>query len=83
MEVSWQVTGIRQDAYANKHRSPVEEIKPEEERGYYLNPDAFDQPKEKGILYKQLKENLEKQQQELPQPLKNSEKVRNSRGNNN
>ena len=28
MKVSWQVTGIRQDAYAKEHRIPVEEDKP-------------------------------------------------------
>ncbi len=33
VEVSWQVTGIRQDAYANAHRIPVEEDKPKAERG--------------------------------------------------
>jgi hypothetical protein len=31
--VSWQVTGIRQDAYANEHRIKVEEDKPGAERG--------------------------------------------------
>ena len=36
MEVSWQVTGIRQDAYANAHRIQVEEDKPTHERGKYL-----------------------------------------------
>jgi trimeric autotransporter adhesin len=49
VEVSWQVTGIRQDAYANKHRIPVEEAKPERERGYYLHPQVFDQPEEKSL----------------------------------
>jgi len=49
VEVSWQVTGIRQDAYANKHRIPVEEDKPERERGYYLHPQVFDQPEEKSV----------------------------------
>ena len=49
MKVSWQVTGIRQDGYANKHRIPVEEDKPERERGYYLHPDVFNQPEERGI----------------------------------
>jgi len=29
VEVSWQVTGIRHDAYANQHRIQVEEAKPE------------------------------------------------------
>ncbi len=42
MKISWQVTGVRQDAYANAHRIPVEEEKPASERGSYLHPDAFD-----------------------------------------
>jgi hypothetical protein len=49
VKVSWQVTGIRQDAYANKHRLRVEEEKPERERGYFIHPDAFDQPEEKSL----------------------------------
>jgi hypothetical protein len=49
VEVSWQVTGIRRDAYANAHRIPVEEDKPVAERGYYLHPELFGAPKAKGI----------------------------------
>src|SRR5215467_12042457 len=49
IDVSRQVTGIRQDAYANKHRIPVEETKPEIERGSYLHPDVFDQPDERNV----------------------------------
>jgi hypothetical protein len=49
VKVSWQVTGIRQDAYANKHRIPVEEEKSQQERGHYLHPDVFNQTKERGI----------------------------------
>jgi len=49
MKVSWQVTGIRQDAYANAHRIKVEEDKPEKERGYYLHPGVFNQPEEKSV----------------------------------
>ncbi len=41
LKVSWQVTGVRQDAYANAHRIPVEEDKPRPERGTYLHPEAF------------------------------------------
>jgi hypothetical protein len=41
VKVSWQVTGIRHDAYANVHRVPVEEEKPEQERGKYLHPEVF------------------------------------------
>ena len=38
MKVSWHVTGIRKDPWANAHRIQVEEDKPEKERGYYLYP---------------------------------------------
>jgi cytoskeletal protein CcmA (bactofilin family) len=49
MKVSWQVTGIRQDASAKAHRLPVEEEKPEAERGLYLHPEDYGQPKTRGI----------------------------------
>jgi hypothetical protein len=51
MEVSWQVTGIRKDVYAEKYRVPVEEDKPAEERGKYLFPEFYGQSKEMGIHY--------------------------------
>ncbi len=52
LKVSWQVTGIRQDAWANAHRIPVEELKPEEERGTYLHPELFGAPKEAGLSWR-------------------------------
>jgi hypothetical protein len=42
VKVSWQITGIRQDAYAKSHRIQVNEVKPPTERGRYLHPDVFD-----------------------------------------
>lgn len=51
MKVSWQVTGIRKDPWANANRIQVEEDKPAKERGYYLYPDLYDQPEEKGISH--------------------------------
>ncbi len=48
-KVSWQVTGIRQDAWANAHRIPVEVEKPAREQGFYLHPELFGQPAEKSI----------------------------------
>ena len=45
-EVSWQVTGIRQDAFARAHRIPVEETKSEQEKGKYLNPELFGKSEE-------------------------------------
>ena len=49
MKVSWQVTGIRQDAWANQNRIKVEESKSERERGYYLHPEAFGKDEERGV----------------------------------
>jgi len=48
--VSWQVTGIRKDAFAEHHRIPVEEEKGLTERGRYLHPEEFGQPLNKGII---------------------------------
>jgi len=41
MKVSWQVTGVRQDAYAKANRIQVEEDKSPEQRGTYLHPECF------------------------------------------
>jgi hypothetical protein len=38
VKVSWQVTGIREDAYAKAHRIPVVEEKTGDERGQLLTP---------------------------------------------
>jgi hypothetical protein len=43
LEVSWQVTGIRQDAFANAHRIPVEQDKPHP--GTYLHPQELGIPR--------------------------------------
>ena len=51
VKVSWQVTGIRQDAWANAHRIPVEQQKPALERGFYLHPELYGAPEEKGVLW--------------------------------
>jgi hypothetical protein len=49
IEVSWQVTGIRHDPYAEQYRIPVEQDKPSNERGYYLEPELYGQPSSKAI----------------------------------
>jgi hypothetical protein len=51
VKVSWQVTGIRRDPYAEEHRIPVEEDKPAEERGKYLQPGAYGLPADRGVDY--------------------------------
>jgi len=49
VRVSWQVTGIRQDAWANAHRIPVEASKAPADQGFYLHPELFGAPIEKSI----------------------------------
>ena len=51
MKVSWQVTGIRKDPWANANRIRVEEDKPAKELGHYLHSDLYGQPEEKGISH--------------------------------
>jgi hypothetical protein len=51
LKVSWQITGIRKDPWANIHRIQVEEEKSDKERGHYLYPDLYNQPVENGISH--------------------------------
>ncbi len=51
VEVSWQVTGIRHDRYANANRIKVVLPKPRAERGKYLHPELYDKPKSEAIGY--------------------------------
>ena len=41
VRISWQVTGVRNDAYAKHNRIPIEETKTSEMRGTYLYPEGF------------------------------------------
>lgn len=83
-KVSWQVTGIRQDPYAEQNPIIVEEQKPADERGTYLHPDAYGQPEERGLDHqlqqedeKPLPETNENQTQESdPETEKLQESVR-------
>ena len=50
-KVSWQVTGVRHDAYADAHRIQVEVEKPPQEQGRYLHPELFGAPAEQAIGY--------------------------------
>jgi hypothetical protein len=68
VEVSWQVTGVRQDAYAQAHPLVVEEEKPARLQGFYIHPELHGAPPEKQIewarhpeLMKWLKEQRERQ----------------------
>ena len=65
MKVSWQITGIHKDPWANANRIKVEEDKSAEEQGYYLCPDLYGEAAEKGIsplLFPQEEDKRKKQE---------------------
>ena len=49
-EVSWQVTGIRKDPFANKYRIITEVEKEAEAKGHYLHPDVYNKAGEAGTM---------------------------------
>jgi len=51
VKVSWQVTGIRHDPFADQNRISVEENKPSGESGMYLYPQGYGKPNAQGIGY--------------------------------
>lgn len=48
-KVSWQVTGIRQDAYARQNRIPVEQEKSAADKGRYRVPEVFGKSKDQSV----------------------------------
>ena len=49
VEVSWQVTGVRRDPYAQQHPIEVEQAKPAKHQGMYFYPELYGQPNSKMI----------------------------------
>jgi len=71
VKVSWQVTGIRQDAWANAHRIPVEEEKNARERGHYIHPELYGASEEAGIqwaLHPEMMKRMKEMRQEQSSP---------------
>ncbi|MDA3886757.1 MAG: hypothetical protein PF638_14290 [Candidatus Delongbacteria bacterium] len=57
MKVSWMVTGIRKDKFAEANRIPIEEDKADEDKGYYLHPSAFGKSTKRSIDEKNREKN--------------------------
>ena len=83
------MTGIRQDAWEKAHPMIVEAPKPPIERGYYVNPELYGVPPEKGMdwahmpyVMKRLKDMQRKQAQQranqkqarLTKPVKSAQR---------
>lgn len=68
LEVSWQVTGIRHDPFAQAHRIQVDVEKTGVERGKYLHPKEYGVSETLGINYEKTHETeAREQQQQLEQ----------------
>ena len=52
LKISWQVTGIRKDKFAEKYRIIAEQEKSAEEKGKYMHPEVFGKSIEQGVHYK-------------------------------
>jgi len=59
VKVSWQVTGVRKDAYAEANRIQVEVEKPAIEKGLYMHPEAYNLGAEMYIHHDLIKDNSE------------------------
>jgi hypothetical protein len=67
MKVCWQITGSRKDPWAAANPFEVEQQKPEEERGRYLEPSLYDAPEEQRVMIGPLAEPVEEAQRP-PEP---------------
>jgi hypothetical protein len=70
MKVCWQVTGTRKDPWAAANPFVVEEEKPQEERGRFLQPNLFDAPEEQRVMMglPMEEEGLRQMREAPPQP---------------
>jgi hypothetical protein len=70
MEVSWLVTGVRHDAFAQANPLVAEVEKPANERGFYLHPALYGQPEEKQIEWGRFPEKMRRLKEKRVAPSK-------------
>jgi hypothetical protein len=69
MKVCWQLTGSRKDPWAAANPFVVEEDKPEEDRGRYLDPSLYDAPEEQRVMVGPVEDEAVEEEQRPPEPL--------------
>jgi hypothetical protein len=74
VEVSWQITGIRQDAYATAHPLVVEQEKDARERGHYIHPELYGAPEQQSIQCARYPEVMKRMQQNRARQLAAAQK---------
>src|ERR1017187_953829 len=68
MEVSWLVTGVRHDAFAQANPLVAEVEKPANERGFYVHPALYGQPEEKQIEWGRFPEKMRRLKEKRAAP---------------
>jgi trimeric autotransporter adhesin len=74
VKVSWQVTGVRQDAYANANPLVVEQAKDARERGHYIHPELYGASEQQSIEWARHPEMMKKMQEMRARQLAASQK---------
>jgi hypothetical protein len=69
VKVSWQVTGVRNDAWAKAHRIIPEVEKKDIEKGHYLHPELYGKSKDLGMPYSNHNLNKNKTRKPATKPL--------------
>jgi len=80
VEVSWQVAGVRQDAYAKANPLEVEQEKEPRLRGFYIHPELYGAPPEKQIEWARHPQTMKKIQEMRAKQLAASQKQAAPRG---
>ena len=68
MKVCWQLTGTRKDPWAAANPFEVEQEKPQEERGRYLEPGLYDAPEEQRVMMEPPRPEAVEEKQRPPEP---------------
>ncbi len=74
VEVSWQITGVRQDAYAKAHPLVVEQEKDARERGHYIHPELYGASEEQSVDWARHPEMMKRMKETRARQLAASQK---------
>jgi hypothetical protein len=74
VKVSWQITGVRQDAYAKAHPLVVEQEKDARERGHYIHPELYGASEQQSVDWARHPEMMKRMQETRARQLAASQK---------
>jgi hypothetical protein len=74
VKVSWQITGVRQDAYAKAHPLVVELEKDARERGHYIHPELYGASEQQSVDWARHPEMMKRMRETRARQLSASQK---------